>query len=93
MEFPRIDYANANNGYKYICILIDVFSKRVVARPMKRKDAESSSLALENMLLSLPTIPKHLITDRGLEYYNYRCDSLFSRLGINHYSITSQNRQ
>ena len=92
MEFPRIDYTKDNNGYKYICILIDVFSKRVDAKPMKRKDAESTSLVLEHMLMSLPTVPKHLITDRGLEYYNYRCDALFSRLGINHYSITSKNK-
>ena len=81
-----------NNHYKYIMVLIDVFSKRAYAAPMKRMKDFDATIAMESMINKLPDIPKSIITDRGTEYYNSKMKQVFDRFGIRHYSITGKHK-
>ena len=65
-------YSKRNNGYKYIMVLIDVFSKKAYAAPMKKINEFEALLSMERMLRKLPDIPKSIISDRGTEYYNLK---------------------
>ena len=68
-----------NNHYKYIMVLIDVFTKRAYAAPMKRMKDFDASIAMESMINKLPDLPKSIITDLGTEYYNSKMTNLFDR--------------
>ncbi len=73
-------------------VLIDVFSKRAWAEPMKRMNEFDSTVAMENMIRKLPDLPKTIITDKGTEYYNGKMKDLFERLAIRHYSIQGKHK-
>ena len=96
MMSDTINYRNYafpdNDHYKYIMVLIDVFSKRAYAAPMKRMKEFDAAIAMESMLNKLPDIPKSIITDKGTEYYNSKMNALFDRFGIHHYSIRGKHK-
>ena len=95
MMSDTINYRNynmENDRYKYIMIMIDCFSKRAYAAPMKRMKDFDALIAMESMLSKLPDIPKSIITDLGTEYYNSKLKNLFERYGIKHYSIRGKHK-
>jgi hypothetical protein len=77
-----------NNGYKYILVVIDVFSKYVWAKPVKSKTAKEV-LGAFNMMMSDERKPKHFMTDKGKEFDNVHMRNYCQRNDINYY--TSQN--
>ncbi len=81
-----------NQNYKYIMVLIDVFSKKAFAQPMKRMRDFDATIAMENMLKEVADLPKIIITDMGTEFYNSKMRSLFDRFGIHHYSIRGKHK-
>ena len=81
-----------NKNYKYIMVLIDVFSKKAWAQPMTRMKDFDATIAMEEMLKMVPDLPKIIITDLGTEYYNSKMSNLFSRFGIKHYSIRVRHK-
>ena len=81
-----------NDNFKYIMVLIDVFSKKAWATPMKRLKDFDASFAMESMLSKMPEIPQYIVTDMGSEYYNAKMTSLFERFGIKHYSIRGRHK-
>ena len=91
-----INYRNLsgplNRGYKYIMVVVDVFSKRAWAEPMKRMNDLAAVTAIESILSQMNEIPQHFVTDLGKEYYNRKVKDLFDRFGINHYSIRGPHK-
>lgn len=83
-----IPYARVNRGYRYILTCIDVYSRFARAEALKSKDAYNVSHAIESILKL--TVPRHIQTDLGKEFYNKSVKNLFKRYGINHYSVHSQ---
>ena len=79
-----------NRGYVYILILIDCFTKKVWAAPMKNKTKESSADAFSSILKTFDQFPKHIITDGGLEFFNSSVQKLFQTFGINHFKIPTK---
>ena len=59
-------YARENNGYKYILVVLDVFSRYAWARPLKDKTAPVTARAFQDILLS--SSPKKLWCDQGTEF-------------------------
>lgn len=86
------DYVRANNGYKYIMVFIDNFTKMCYVETMKDKNALTSLTALENIIKRLPVTPNHLITDVGTEFYNYQVQKMFKNYGIVHYSLRGPHK-
>lgn len=78
-------YAKDNNGYNYLLTVIDCFSKKAWAAPVKDKTGEQVTKAMETILYSMPQSVKNLQTDEGKEFFNKQFDSLMKKFNINHY--------
>lgn len=61
-------YAKSNNGYNYILTLIDVFTKKAFAEPLKTKSGQNVKEALERIFKVCQ--PENLQTDEGTEFTN-----------------------
>ena len=81
-------FSKENNGYKYILVVVDSFSKFLWLRPIKSKSGSDVTDAMQNVLND-GRIPKHLCTDMGKEFYNSHFGALMMKHGINHYSTFS----
>ena len=80
-----------NNGYKYILVFIDVFSRFAQAVPLKRKDATTVHTALKKILNSghFDNV-KRLNTDEGKEFYSSKVQNLLSSKDTVLYSVSSR---
>lgn len=86
-----IPWAKQNKGYQYILNVIDVFSKRAWAMPLKNKTGEEVTKAMTSIFKANPKhIPKNLHTDEGKEFYNATFQRLMKAHGINHYNTYSK---
>ena len=74
IEYPRLKFQN--NGYIFILIVIDCFSRKVWAAPMKRKNANWTADAFESIFSKFDEFPLHIITDRGLG----NCSTIFCKI-------------
>ena len=88
IEYPQTKIIN--RGYKYILILIDCFTKRVWAIPMKEKSAQWSADAFSSIFKNFDEFPKNLITDGGLEFFNSSVRQIFDSFGINHFKMPTK---
>lgn len=81
--------SDENDGYKYILLVIDSFSRYIRVRPLKSKSAQEVLKAFKQIISELDTPPYQIVTDRGKEFHN----SLFGRyaktIGSNHFSPSS----
>ena len=62
-------YARQNKGYKFILVVLDIFTRYAWARPLKNKTGVSVASALEDILYN-GRKPTKLWTDEGTEFYN-----------------------
>ena len=58
-------FAEWNQGFNYILLVIDTFSKYVWLQPLKYKTGENVAQAFQNILTSSKRSPAKLITDKG----------------------------
>lgn len=84
-----IPYSQMNKGYKYILVVINVFSKFVWCQPIKNKRGVEVTKAMKKILSQTKIKPKNLHTDLGKEFYNRDFQELMKKEGINHYSTFS----
>lgn len=82
-----LPYSKINKGYRYILVVIDVFSKFVWAYPCKSKSAKDVTAAMKKVLCD--RVPKNLQTDMGKEFFNKEFRTLMEKYSINHYSSFS----
>ena len=92
IEYSQRHFSMVNKGFKYILIVIDCFSKKVYAYPVKRKNADYMSDAFQNIFNKLDHYPNSLITDQGLEFYNSKVKKVFDTFGINHYHTKTKTK-
>lgn len=85
-------YAKQNKNYRYILVVIDIFSKFVWAEPIKTKTGGDVSKAMKKIFLSNNRIPKNLQTDLGKEFYNSQFQNLMKKFNVNHYSSYSNKK-
>ncbi|KAL4153305.1 hypothetical protein QTP88_001157 [Uroleucon formosanum] len=82
-----IPYSKKNKNYKYILTVIDCFTKRAWALPLKSKTGKEVTGAMSKILLERS--PKLLQLDNGKEFYNNTFDTLMSKYNIHKYSTFS----
>uniref|UniRef100_A0A3B3DF81 Gypsy retrotransposon integrase-like protein 1 n=1 Tax=Oryzias melastigma TaxID=30732 RepID=A0A3B3DF81_ORYME len=70
-------------GNKYILTMTDLFTKWVIAEPLKTKTAAEVSAILTTKLYTFGMVRK-IITDQGKEFVNQLNDSIFTMLNIKH---------
>ena len=92
IEYPRKKTKQINRGYVFILIVIDCFSKRIWAAPMKNKTKEASADAFNSILKNFDEFPSHIITDGGLEFFNSSVENLFKTYGINHFKTPTRTK-
>lgn len=79
-----------NSGYKYILIMIDIFSRKAYAHPVKTKSGPEIADAME--VIFSEAKPKYLQTDQGLEFYNRYVKRVLDNLNIELFSVYSENK-
>ena len=57
-----------NDGYRYICVIIDCFSRYVWVKPLKNKTGKATVKALALLLMN--ERPKLIQADQGTEFFN-----------------------
>lgn len=76
-----------NGGHKYLLTVIDVFSKRAWAEPLRSKSGPDMVRALDRLAQTLyPFQPLRVQTDEGKEFYNKWVQAWFKNKGWHHFS-------
>ena len=79
-----------NKGHKYLLGCIDVVSKYAWVQPLKNKNAETVTNAMEQILKSAKfRLPNKLYVDQGTEFHNTRFKSLMEDYNIHMYTTTT----
>ena len=87
---------NANRGYGYLLVIIDVFSRKVWVIPLKKKDRFNTERALRAWLMSLDEDDdawtddginrrhrqRYIFTDRGKEFLNGPVKQLMKEFNV-----------
>jgi len=73
-----------NDGFQYILIVQDIFSRKVWAAALKNKSAEAMKPVLENIFSRLEPLhdEARLVIDRGTEYINNAILRMLRRFGV-----------
>ena len=66
-------YIKENKQYRYILVVVDVFSKMAWAKPMKKKNAQSATAAFEDILNETGLRPSKIWADKGMCVCVYVC--------------------
>ena len=83
-------FAKHNKGYRYVLIIIDIFSKKVYCTALKSKSGPEVSQAIEEYFISINETPTHCQTDKGTEFLNKHTQSVFKKFKVHHYTYTNQ---
>lgn len=67
-----------NRGYRYILICIDVLSRMVYARAIKRKTSEFIIPAMNEIFNEANAIPRRLFTDSGKEFTSKAMEKFYN---------------
>ena len=85
-----IPLARYNKGYKYLLMVIDVFSKYGWIVPLKTKTGVEVANAFEKLFKE--RIPARLWTDKGREFYNKTMKELLNKKKIILYSTENEEK-
>lgn len=85
-----------NDGYQYLFVGIDIFSKFVYCIPIKTKTGKNCSEVLEKILIHYKTMTgrsfKFVQSDHGLEFYNKYFEAVCKKFNVHHYSTYSDKK-
>jgi hypothetical protein len=83
MDQPRF-MVEQNEGYRYVLIVQDIFSRKIWARPVKNKQGRTVSTALREILTNMAPFSENarLVIDRGTEYLNREVRALLQSFGL-----------
>ena len=84
-------FARGNKGYKYILMIIDVFSKYGWAIPLKTKTGVEVAKAFSD-LWSKEKAPKYLWTDKGKEFINANMDKVLAKHNVQIYWTENEEK-
>lgn len=77
-------YGRVNNGYKYLAVFIDIFSRYIWVEPMKSKKG-GEMIQVMGRIFKQGRKPLSIRTDRGTEYTNKLVQYYLKREGIHHF--------
>ena len=82
-------YARQNKGYKYILVVLDVFSRYAWAQPLTSKTGVTTTQAFKD-IFKKGNHSSYLWTDRGTEFYNASMRRLLKSKNIQLYSTHNE---
>lgn len=71
-----------NDGYQYLLIIIDVFTRRLTVVPLYDKTSKEATAATELIFMTSGRIPKSITTDSGREFMGKEFKSLCRKYDI-----------
>ena len=74
-------FSAENGGYKYLCVIIDCFSRFVWVKPLLNKTGLSLRKALS--LLTMNERPSLIQADQGTEFFNKDIKTMLEAFGLN----------
>lgn len=81
-------FSQSTEGYKYILLLIDGFTKFCILKPLKTLSAQELLPQIRNIITFFGT-PTKIITDRGTNFSSQLVRSLFIELQVEHHMIAT----
>ena len=78
-------FSEWNKGYRYLLMVLDLFSKYGWIVPLKDKKGETVTEAFQTIFKE-GRKPQYLWTDKGKEYYNKNMKELLEKNGLTLYS-------
>ncbi|PFX18804.1 putative uncharacterized transposon-derived protein F54H12.3 [Stylophora pistillata] len=84
-------FAKWNKGYRYLLMVLDIFSKYGWIIPLKNKKGESVAAGFKQIFAE-GRVPKKMWTDKGSEYYNQSVKDLFKAKGVELYSTENEEK-
>ena len=84
-------FSKWNKGYRYLLMVLDVFSKYGWIVPLKNKKGESVEAGFKK-IFSEGRVPKKLWVDKGTEYYNTDVKNLMKMRGVEIYSTENEEK-
>ena len=82
-----------NKGHKFIMTVIDIFSKRALAIPIKNKSVKEMLTAFKQLFKEAhPRKPTRLQTDAGKEFLNKDVQGFLKREGVHHFVSNSDQK-
>jgi hypothetical protein len=82
----------ANDGYRYILCVIDVFSKFAWCVPLKSKSASTVLQSVKDIVLKSHRSPQKIWVDRGSEFYNKEFKDWINSKNISMYSTYGESK-
>jgi len=80
-----------NNNYKYLCVIIDVFSRYLIVRKTKKKDGASMERLFRDVFKTHGP-PLHIQCDGGSEFWNSKVKKLFRERGVKLFTTSSDTK-
>ena len=84
-------FSKWNKGYKYLLVVIDVFSKYGWIVPLKNEQGETVKEAFQSIFKD-GRKPQFLWTDKGSEFYNKHVKDLLAKNKVTLYSTENQEK-
>ena len=79
-------------GFKYIVVVIDTFTRYLVTYPARTMEAEECAKLL-NRFTTTYGIPDEILTDNGGQYVNLHLRHLFDLWGVRHIKTTPYSHE
>ena len=89
--FDLSKYVGSNKNYKYILVLIDVFTRKAFVRPMKKKDIGEVLASLKDIFLNDDYIPNAITSDMDKTFVSEKIQTLLENNNIYHDVIIAGN--
>ena len=86
------EHVKENDGYRYILLCMNGFSKYVFVQPLRRKTTVEVTDAFEKILKRTTYLPKNLQSDQGGEYQSQYFNKLMKKYKINFYHTGSDTK-
>lgn len=81
----------ANDGYRYLLAVIDVFSKVADVEPLRTRTAQVTAEAFKRITQRLGKTPKQLRTDNGREFTGVDFQRLMRKMNVHHYTSNEED--
>ena len=91
IEYTTGKFPYHNRGYKYILLVIDVFSKVIYVEALKRKTGDQTADAMDRILQRAES-PTMLVTDGGREFFNKYFFKVMYTNNINHFQTPTRTK-
>ena len=85
-------FYGSNSFYKYILVVLDLFSKKVWLRALKTKEGGETANAIKSVIHDTGFPIQTVIFDEGKEFLNNNVDTLFAQYSIHSYHIRTKTK-